>query len=72
MATNPPQSFGVPKAISPVADVQGASPGGVTYQNNTPVGAAGNPTNNKDRAAAIAKRLQSAVSRNDQRNKGQL
>ena len=74
MASNPPKGFGIPKAISPVADVQGASPGGVTYQDNDPVGAAGGPVNDKTRAQAISRRLQAAVQskRDDDRNKGQL
>lgn len=66
-ASNSPRGFGVPKPVSPLADVQGVSPSGVTSQNNTPVGLAGNPANNKDqgRAAAIARRLQSAMSSNN-------
>ncbi len=74
VASNPPKGFGVPKAISPVADVQGASPNGVTYQDNDAVGAAGGPVNDKTRAQAISRRLQAAVgaNRDEQRNKGQL
>jgi hypothetical protein len=70
-ANNAPRGFGVPKAISPVADVQGASNNGTTYQNNDMVGAAGNPTNDTDRKAAVARRLQASVTanRNEMRTK---
>lgn len=62
-AKDAPRPFGVPSAISPVADVQGVSPGGVTYQNNNIVGSAGNPASNDARAKAIAKRLQGSINR---------
>lgn len=64
-----PTGIGVPKTVTPVADVQGVSPSGVSYQDNTPVGLAGNPTNDKSRAEAIARRLQSTMSASKQQDR---
>lgn len=68
-ASNAPGGFGIPKAISPVADNQGTSIPGVTYADNDAVGAAGQPVSNSDRAKAVARRLQSAVNASREENR---